>query len=345
MHVAVWLLLILNDILPNFGLNAYPVPQAGSPSLSAFLQRLTITVCYYSVSALCFYGSCRVVAPCLFLKKRYVQGILLLLALWAAVAGWRFLLEYGFLKPVLGFDNYFGRRVPASYYIMNVFWHYFPKYFVYGLVYFFAESWIRNRNRQEALQREQLTTELAFLRSQINPHFLFNTINDIYALTYQQSPQAPEALLKLSELLRYMLREGAGDFVALQSEVDYLNNLVALQRIGAKGNAYIHFEVEGNAGRQQVASLLFVAFVENAFKHGVLNDPAHPVLIRMQAADERIDFMVRNQYHHSQQDKTPGIGLANVKRRLELLYPGRHQLQIAEGTADYTIHLTLQLTA
>jgi hypothetical protein len=344
LHVAVWLLLILNDILPNFGLNAYPSAQGEFKSFHAFIQRVTITIGYYSISALCFYGSCLVVMPYLFIKKRYLQGLLLFLSLWVAVVGWRYLMEYGIFKPVFGFDNYFGRKVPISYYFMNIFWYYFPKYFVYGLVYFFAESWVRNRNRQEALQREKLTTELAFLRSQINPHFLFNTINDIYALTYQKSDQAPEALLKLSELLRYMLREGAGDFVALQSEIDYLNNLVELQRIGAKGNAYIQFEIEGYVGSQQVASLLFVAFVENAFKHGILNDPAHPIHIHLQASNDRIDFTVRNKYNNSQKDKTPGIGLANVKRRLELLYPGRHQLQITEGT-DYTIHLTLQLAA
>ncbi|MBO9562528.1 MAG: histidine kinase [Niastella sp.] len=344
LHVAAWLLLIINDILPNFGLNAYPTPQAQPKSLNVFLQQLTITIGYHSIDALCFYGSSLVVAPYLFLKKRYGKALLLAILLLAVMVAWRGLLEFGFFKPVLDFDNYFGKQVPVSYYVMNIFWYYFPKYFVYGLVYFFAESWVRNRNRQEALQREKLTTELAFLRSQINPHFLFNTINDIYALTYQKSDQAPEALLKLSELLRYMLREGAGDFVALQSEIDYLNNLVELQRIGAKGNAYIHFEIEGYVGSQQVASLLFVAFVENAFKHGILNDPAHPVSIHLQASSDRIDFTVRNKYNNSQKDKTPGIGLANVKRRLELLYPGKHNLQITEGT-DYMIHLTLQLAA
>jgi LytS/YehU family sensor histidine kinase len=84
--------------------------------------------------------------------------------------------------------------------------------------------------------------------------------------------------------------------------------------------------------------------VENAFKHGILNDPAHPVTIHLQASNDRIDFTVRNKYNNSQKDKTPGIGLTNVKRRLELLYPGRHHLQITEGT-DYMIHLTLQLAA
>lgn len=344
LHVAAWLLLIINDILPNFGLNAYPTPQAQPKTLNVFLQELAITIGYHTVGALCFYGSCLVVAPYMFLKKRYVKALLLAIALWAALVGWRYILEFGIYKPVLGFDNYFGKQVPVSYYVMNIFWYYFPKFFVYGLAYFFAESWVRNRNRQESLQREKLATELAFLRSQINPHFLFNTINDIYALTYQKSDEAPEALLKLSELLRYMLREGAGDFVALQSEIDYLNNLVELQRIGAKGNAYIHFEIEGYVGTQQVASLLFVAFVENAFKHGVLNDPANPVAIRMHAFNDRIDFTVRNKNNHSRKDKTPGIGLANVKRRLELLYPGRHNLQITEGT-EYIIHLTLQLAA
>jgi LytS/YehU family sensor histidine kinase len=211
-------------------------------------------------------------------------------------------------------------------------------------MYFFGESWVRSRNREQTLQKESLITELAFLRSQINPHFLFNTINDIYALTYQKSEQAPEALLKLSELLRYMLRESTDDLMPLQSEIDYLNNLIELQRISAKGNAYIDFEVEGYVGLQKVASLLFVAFVENAFKHGVLNDAASPVSIRLFVTYDCIDFTVKNRINNGQKDRTGGIGLINVKRRLELLYSSKHLLEV---TADdeYIVHLQLQLSA
>lgn len=344
LHLLAWILLISNDVFPHFFDNGYAEFKALPKDATLFLKYTLIGIGFYSIAALCFYGSYLLVAPLLFLRKKYVKALFMAVLLLAALVGWRYVVEFWFLKPVLGFDNYKGRPVSAQYYIGNVFWYYYPKAFVYGLMYFFGESWLRTRNREQALQQEKLITELAFLRSQINPHFLFNTINDIYALTYQKSEKAPEALLKLSELLRYMLREGTDDFMPLQSEIDYLNNLIELQRIGAKGNAHINFEVEGYVGLQKVASLLFVAFVENAFKHGVLNDEATPVKIMLLVTNNAIDFTVSNKTNNNQKDKTGGIGLSNVKRRLELLYPGKHKLEVTTG--DYYIaHLQLQLNA
>lgn len=161
---------------------------------------------------------------------------------------WRYFMEFGLFKPLLGFDNYRGNHVLVSYYVNNIFSYYFPRYFVYGLMYFFVESWYNNQKRQQELQKEKATAELTFLRSQINPHFLFNTINDIYSLSYQQSDKAPTALLKLSEILRYMLREGKEDKVPLQSEIKYLENVVELQQISSKDTACINFTVEGYVG-------------------------------------------------------------------------------------------------
>ena len=341
LHVAVWLLLMVNELTATYGMNAFYSYQGAVKDPALFTRYAGITLGFHSISALCFYGTYLVVAPPLFLQKRYGKAALYVVLLFAALVAWRYVVEFWFFKPVLGFDNYRGNKVMFWPYVQNIFWYYLPKHFLYGLLYFFAANWLQNRQRQEALQREKLATELAFLRSQINPHFLFNTINDIYALTYQKSDEAPEALLKLSELLRYMLREGAGDFVALQREIDYLRNLVELQRIGAKGNAYINFTVEVEDGSQPVASLLFVAFVENAFKHGVLNDPTHPVQIQLKASRQGIDFTVRNRSNDSRKDQTPGIGLANVRRRLALLYPDKPALSITEGT-EHCIHLTLK---
>ncbi|PWK78039.1 histidine kinase [Mucilaginibacter oryzae] len=342
LHVLVWLVLVFNDVIPHFLGNEYAAFRALPKDAGLLLRYTLIGIGFYTVAALCFYGSSLVVAPLLFLHKRFIKAICMAVVMLGVLAGWRYIVEFGFFKPVLGFDNYRGNQVSAQYYIGNVFWYYYPKYFIYGLMYFFGENWLRSRNREQALQKEKLVTELAFLRSQVNPHFLFNTINDIYALAYQKSEQAPEALLKLSELLRYMLREGADDFMPLQSEIDYLHNLIELQRIGAKGNAYINFEIEGYVGAQKVASLLFVAFVENAFKHGVLNNAATPVNIRILATNDRIDFTVSNKISNSQKDKAGGIGLNNVKRRLELLYPGRHKLAVTAND-HYIAHLQLQL--
>jgi len=129
----------------------------------------------------------------------------------------------------------------------------------------------------------------------------------------------------------------------LQQEVKYIENVIELQRISAKGNAFINFDIEGYIGTQKIAALLFIAFVENAFKHGVWNDVKSPIQINLEASNDNIHFSIRNKKNNDQKDKTGGIGLTNVSRRLELIYPGKHQLDISNGAEFYTVNLKLQL--
>jgi len=336
-HIIAWSVLFISEVLLNYANSRTP------KDLHTFFKNLLIQACYQIIPISCFYGSYLFVAPQFFVYRRYLRGIGYSILTLTGITTLRYLLEYHFFIPVLNFDNYYGHPWPVKDYIENIFFYYFPKYFVYGQLYFFAENWYKDKQLKQELQKEKSVAELAFLRSQINPHFLFNTINDIYSLTYQKSERAPEALLKLSELLRYMLREGNTDMMPLQLEIKYLENVFELQRIGAKGRAYINFEVEGYVGEQQVASLLFIAFVENAFKHGILNDKENPVLVHLTSTIESVSFSIRNKKNNFQKDATGGIGLSNVQRRLELIYPGKHQLDISDGEEFYTVNLALQI--
>ncbi|OOQ58839.1 sensor histidine kinase [Mucilaginibacter pedocola] len=316
--------------------------QGATPDALLFFKYLLIELGYALIFMSCFYGSYLFIAPQFFVRKKYFVGLVATVLCLGFIIALRYTLEYGFFLPVLGFDNYRGNIWPAKRYISNIVFYYFPGYFMYGMAYFFAENWYCNSRRHQELQKEKLATELAFLRSQVNPHFLFNTINDIYALTYQKSDMAPEALLKLSVMLRYMLREGNEDFMPLNREVEYLENAIALQRIGAKGQAYINFTQEGYIGEQPVASLLFIAFVENAFKHGVWNDPEHPVGIYLHADNLGVIFNVRNRKNNGLKDSTGGIGLSNVQRRLQLIYPDRHRLTVKDEAGFYEVNLILK---
>ena len=307
-----------------------------------FLKSFVIGLSYLTIPITCSYMAYLLVGPQLFEKKKYVPtAIFTILTLVIAVT-LRYSLEYYFFLPVFGFDNYKGHPWPFYDFVSNVFFYYFPRYFIYGLMYFFAENWYKSKHLQQRLQKERSVAELAFLRSQVNPHFLFNTINDIYSLVYQKSDQAPVALLKLSDILRYMLREGAGDMTSLKQEVKYLENLIELQQISAKGNVYIDFKVEGYIGEQNIASVLLISFVENAFKHGILTDPENPVQIHLTVSRDRSEFTVINKKNTYQKDKTSGIGLNNVLRRLELLYPGKHQLDINDQNGIFSVNLKLK---
>lgn len=339
LHIALWALLFISDLSFSYYKGIFIQKDT---SLSSFIRTFIIETGYITIPIACFYCSYFFVAPQLFVTKRYFLALLYTVFTLAVIVALRYLLEYHFFLPVLGFDNYNGHPWPMWDYVDNIFFYYFPKYFIYGLMGFFAKSWYINEHLKQELENERSSAELTFLRSQLNPHFLFNTINDIYSLTYQKSEQAPEALLKLSELLRYMLREGIENLMPLRQEVHYLENVIELQRISAKGKAYISFGLDGYIGEQKVASLLFISFVENAFKHGVLNDPLNPVQIHLTGTNDDITFSVGNKKNQDQKDKTGGIGLNNVRRRLELMYPGKHQLDIIEEDELYNVNLVLQ---
>jgi two-component system LytT family sensor kinase len=336
LHVIVWALLVTSSL-----------PRSFFTEISwhiSFCYSLIIELGYTLVSAVCFYLSYLWVAPVLIIRRKYVQAFLFAIITFAVTVLVRFVLEFWFFKPVLQFDNYFGRIPGISYYLSNIFYFYIPSYFIYGLLCFFVAHWYNSQQRQQQLQQQRLHAELSFLRSQVNPHFLFNTINDIYSLAYQGSPLTADALLKLSIILRYMLREGSEDPMPLNREVDYIDNVIELQKIASKGNAHINFIKEGFIGEQPVASLLFIAFIENAFKHGVLDDPATAVNIYLCADNSSITFSVKNKISVGMEDATPGIGLKNVRRRLELLYPGHHTLIFSDIDGYFIVELFIKTT-
>ncbi|RYY56637.1 MAG: histidine kinase [Chitinophagaceae bacterium] len=206
----------------------------------------------------------------------------------------------------------------------------------------------RNDRVSQARQEETLKTELSFLRSQISPHFVFNILNNITALARLKSDQLEPTVLKLSSLLRYMLYETNEEKVPLQTEIGYLNDYIELQkqRFGKKLTISTSME-EVNTG-YDIEPMLLIPFVENAFKHGVgmLSDPQ--ILIGLEVKDSVLRFTVDNKFSpvsDDVKDKTSGIGLANVKRRLNLLYNKTHQLGITSNDGWYRVKLELNLRA
>jgi two-component system LytT family sensor kinase len=207
----------------------------------------------------------------------------------------------------------------------------------------FSLDWFTNERVQRDLENQRLTAELAFLKSQINPHFLFNSLNSIYSLAYQKSETTPEAILKLSEIMRYMLYECNDNKVDLAKELTYLQNYIDMQKIRFGKKAYIDFEVNGQVTNQRIVPLLLIAFIENAFKHGVANDPANPIKMIINLDDGHLVFFMENKKHVHNRDASGGIGLNNVKRRLDLLYPDSYNLEIHDDADTYTCELSLIL--
>jgi len=207
----------------------------------------------------------------------------------------------------------------------------------------FGVDWFLNERVQGDLENQRLSAELAFLKSQINPHFLFNSLNSIYSLAYQKSDTTPEAILKLSEIMRYMLYESNDNKVDLEKELLYLQNYIDLQKIRFGNKAFVDFKITGEVGSQKIVPLLLIAFIENAFKHGVANDASSPICLRINLDGTKLHFFMENKKHTLNKDTEGGIGLSNVKRRLDLLYPGKYTLTIQDKPDTYTCELSLVL--
>lgn len=209
-------------------------------------------------------------------------------------------------------------------------------------------DWYKSMREKQVIETETMQSELRFLKSQINPHFLFNTLNNLYALTLKQDEKAPEIVLKLSEMMRYMLYECNERQVLLSKEVNYIHNYLELEKLRQGGKMSINFTVEGNIHNQMIAPLMFIPFVENCFKHGVGHHIEQGyVSILLKVADHNIDLRVENSKSESmprqRHPRSGGIGLVNVRRRLDLLYPNRYSLDIEDNPHAYIVNLKIQL--
>jgi len=207
----------------------------------------------------------------------------------------------------------------------------------------FAIDWFGNEKVQRNLVTEKKEMELQFLKSQLNPHFLFNSLNNIYSLAYQKSDKTADAILKLSEIMRYMIYESNDSWVSLSKEIEYVQSFIELQKLRFKDGAAVEFTMNGEIDDQQIVPLILISFVENAFKHGVANDPENPIRINIIANQKILHFSVSNKKNNSNKDVMGGVGLNNVERRLQLLYPDRYKLNIVNSETHYTSELMLDI--
>jgi two-component system, LytTR family, sensor kinase len=219
--------------------------------------------------------------------------------------------------------------------------------FIFSTAIRLINQWFKAEQRNKQIENEKLNTELSFLKAQINPHFLFNTLNNIYSLAEDKSDKTPAAVMKLSNIMRYVLTEAKNDSVPLEKEIQLITDYLDLQKLRVTSKTSIHFEVQGDPRGKKVSPLLFLPFVENAFKYGVSNRELSPIQILLTIADQHLQFMVSNYKHLNgtikETDKT-GIGINNTRRRLELLYPDRYAFDIQDEAASYTINLNILLS-
>lgn len=199
-----------------------------------------------------------------------------------------------------------------------------------------TENLVLNTIKKEQLEKQAVEAELYYLKSQINPHFLFNTLNNIHTLVYKQAPAAPEAVMRLASLMRYMIYESNAPIVPLSREIDYLQDYISLQQLRYKKAPVVNLEIEGDTDSCLIAPLLFIHLLENAYKHSPTRLEPGDVKVRVEIIENTLSFSIRNPINKNpgnNLEEPGGIGLQNVRKRLALLYPDQHQLQI-NSTGD-----------
>ena len=208
----------------------------------------------------------------------------------------------------------------------------------------FAAISVQQRLLLFRVEKEKLAAELSFLKAQINPHFLFNTLNSIYSLALIKSDETPKAITQLSELMRYIIRDAKTDYVPLEKEFAYIGNYIALQQKRLGDTVSIIYTPPVYTGQKKIAPLLLMSFIENAFKHGVNPDEDSKIAVQIFVDGDVLRLYVFNRkVSVSRADEWNGIGLQNTSDRLQHLYPGKHELKIEEDEKSFTVNLTLTL--
>ncbi len=211
-----------------------------------------------------------------------------------------------------------------------------------------TETLVLNTIRKEQLEKQAAETELHYLKSQINPHFLFNTLNNIHTLVYKQLPTAPEAVLRLASLMRYMIYESNAPTVPLTREINYLQDYIGLQQLRYKNSPVVDLTVHGTPETCEIAPLLFIHLLENAYKHSPARLEPGAIKVKVEIKADSLTFQIQNPISTNQKkmevEEPGGIGLANVRKRLQLQYPGQHRLEIHHTGETFGVNLEINGT-
>lgn len=323
-HILVWLSFLTLILLQSYQLNT---EISNRIFLGTFLN------------VFIFYINYGFLVPKFLLKKRTFIYIICVTAIIAIT-----FMTIRFLLPIEGFQIP-NRNIGTVGPLKSLFPILFSAAFIItGTALRMYEEWIINIRNKKEVEAKQNLTKLESLKNQLNPHFLFNSLNSIYSLTTKKSDEAPEAVITLSELMRYMLYRTNDKFVPLQQELDYIDNYIKLQRLRIANNKDVKIKIEGNVSTQQISPLLFISFIENAFKYGTDYSGHTEVDISIFIEGDDLIFKCSNIIGgRNKNEEDSGIGLSNTKERLKLLYPEKNILTIKEENNRFIVVLKLKL--
>lgn len=271
-------------------------------------------------------------------RKFPVFGFLTLIHFF--IYGFLIHLSYYLINPYPEFNDYSGQPVfnAGRALVKGISGYVVP---AMGAAIIIFKKWYLDQQKSKKLAEEKLAAELNFLKAQVHPHFLFNTLNNLYALTLIKSEKTPDIVLKLSDLLDYMIYKSNDRFVPLKKELEILGGYIELEKMRYNERLDFKYEVKGDATAHEIAPLILLPFIENSFKHGASKDRANPSIhIKLDVEPEFLALEVVNSVpvdKNLDEMEREGIGLKNVQRRLELIYPGKHELMIYRGDTLFKV--------
>lgn len=299
----------------------------------------------YVLLFLFFYLNYLVLLPELFFKKKYLLFTLCILISFAIVI---FLPDWNLgNKKAINFpaNHSVSHHFPRPSYARNFFIPDLKARFIGFLLVLTFSFLLKMSMRLKQTEKEKLNAELSYLKAQINPHFLFNTLNSIYSLAINKSDETPAAIVKLSSMMRYVISESNQHFVPLEKEINYLSSYIELQKLRLENTVDIKFALTGSPEGKHIAPLILIPFVENAFKHGVNPEENSRIEISMMINFQGIQLHIYNNKVNSlhDNDQRVGLGMENATARLQLLYPGRHLLTVDDSEKYFSVDLTMNM--
>lgn len=308
-----------------------------------YKQELMMNLWVLPVRMLATYSLVYLLLPLVTVKRRFILfGIIV--ALHALLYGFLIYATYYFRNPFPEFYDFSKQPLfnPTKIFTKAVSDYVIP---VLAAAIVIFKKWYADEQKNKQLAQEKIAAELNFLKAQIHPHFLFNTLNNLYALTLIKSDKTPDIVLKLSDLLDFMIYKSNDEYVALSKELEIVEGYIELEKMRYSDRLDLKYEINGDAANKQIAPLILLPFVENCFKHGASKDRSNPTIqiqINIQPAYLHLKaFNSVPEENHPDEGESNGIGLSNVKRRLELIYPSRHALEIKQDNRKFEVELKI----
>jgi len=314
-HVALGVFTLLLSYLADYGVGGVELV------LNNFTgKRMELLATFYLTSIIIYFTNFKLVSPFLLTKRKNIGFFLLAIVLLSiSFALLRYLLEEIILFNVTGTHNYYKEALSIKYYIFDNF-HWALKPILYSTIMYLIIRFIESKDEINQLKLEQKNAEYSFLKSQMSPHFLFNTLNTFYTELIDSQPETAKGIHKLSELLRYVTYESKNDFVLLSSEIKFVNNYIYFYEKRYEKELQVKFTVVGEASVSKVPSLILIHFIENLFKHGVVNDSNNPATIHLEIMADKLELITKNSIQSSEKYSDSGIGKENVNRRLNSIF-------------------------